>query len=410
MKETLLKKLKCFSSQDNGAIAIFMAFLMVALLGFAGLAIDAGLWNSQKRQLQLAADAAAVGGVFALGKTGQSTITAYATYDAGLNGCTSANNCTIVSISNPPTSGSQAGNTNAVEVILSKPTQLFFTSLFLSTAPTINVRAVATLSSSKNVCFGSLGINGIGLVGNSTINAPNCTVYSNTNLSLKGTTSITAGSVNTVGTINDTSHITATSGITQNAPALIDLYQTLAVPSYSGCDHTNYSGSPASITPGVYCGGFKATGGTITMAPGTYIVNGGDVDLHGNTTLNGTGVTLVLTSSTGTNYPQVDIAGTVNLNLSAPTSGTFNNILMYEDRNAPSSTTVKIAGNTTSNVQGVVYVPSADLTLTGVSTTGSNACLRAIASTITINGTSDTFSGPGCTAPQSPLAMTALVE
>ena len=146
------------------------------------------------------------------------------------------------------------------------------------------------------------------------------------------------------------------------------------------------------------------------MAPGTYIVNGGTVDLHGNTTLNGTGVTLVLTSSTGTSYPSVDIAGTVNLNLSAPTSGTFNNILIYEDRNAPSSTTVKIAGNTTSNLQGLIYVPSADLTLTGVSTTGSNSCLRAIAGSITVNGTSDTTSGPGCTAPQSPLAMTALVE
>lgn len=411
MKKILCKKINLFFSQDRGSIAVVTTLLIVILFGFAGLAIDVGIWYSQKRQLQLAADAGAAGGVFALGITGQSTVTAYATYDASLNGCTTANNCTITAVNTPPSSGPYAGNNSAVEVILQKPAELFFAGFFLSSAPVINVRGVATLQASSNICYGSLGTNGITMVGTSNLSAPNCSVYSGNNITLSGNPGIVADKVYSVGTINDPSKVhTSAGGTIQNAPALIDLYANLAVPSYSGCTYTNYSGSPAALSPGVFCGGVKITGGVITMSPGTYIIDGGNFSLSGGTVINGTGVTLVFTSSAGTNYPNIDITGGVILNLSAPTSGTFNNVLMYEDRNATPTPSVKIAGNTGSALTGLLYFPSADVTLTGVSTTLSTACLRAIGKSLTINGTSSTNSGPTCTAAQSPLGVAALVE
>jgi len=408
MKKILFEKIGHFFSQDKGTVVILTAFLMVVCLGFAGLAVDVGLWYSQKRQLQLAADAGAAGGAFASARTGTSTVIAYATYDASLNGCTTANNCTIT-VNAPPSSGPNAANTNAVEVILSKPSQLYFASFLLSSAPTINARAVATLKGSTNVCFGSLGAGGISMVGNSTLTAQNCSLYSGNNISLSGHPTITADRVYTVGTINDTSNVHAANGTFQNSPALLDLYSNLAIPAYSGCTYTNYSGSPAAITPGVFCGGVHVTGGTITMSPGTYIINSGDFKLSGNTVLSGTGVTLIFTSSTGTNYPDVDITGGVTLNLSPPTSGNFNGILMYEDRKAPTPS-VKIAGNSVSALQGLLYFPSADVTLTGVSTTLSTSCLRTIGKSLTLKGTSDTISGSGCSAAQSPLGVPALIE
>jgi len=48
---------------DQGAIAVLVAVMIVALLAFAALAVDAGALYSQRRQMQTAADAAALAGV-----------------------------------------------------------------------------------------------------------------------------------------------------------------------------------------------------------------------------------------------------------------------------------------------------------------------------------------------------------
>lgn len=45
---------------DRGAVAVLVAVLMVALIGFAAISIDVAEAHAQKRQLQLAADAAAL--------------------------------------------------------------------------------------------------------------------------------------------------------------------------------------------------------------------------------------------------------------------------------------------------------------------------------------------------------------
>jgi uncharacterized membrane protein len=90
MKKILFKKIGFFLSQDGGSVIILTAFLMIVVLGFAGLAVDIGVWYSQKRTLQMAADAGATGGSFALAKTGSSTLTSYVQHDLAKNGCTSA--------------------------------------------------------------------------------------------------------------------------------------------------------------------------------------------------------------------------------------------------------------------------------------------------------------------------------
>lgn len=48
---------------DEGAIAVVVAVVMVVLLAFAAIAVDAGAMYSQRRQMQTAADAAALAGV-----------------------------------------------------------------------------------------------------------------------------------------------------------------------------------------------------------------------------------------------------------------------------------------------------------------------------------------------------------
>lgn len=49
----------------RGSIAVYTAFAAVGLMGFAGLAVDVAAWQVTKRQMQGAADQAAIGAVVA---------------------------------------------------------------------------------------------------------------------------------------------------------------------------------------------------------------------------------------------------------------------------------------------------------------------------------------------------------
>src|SRR4051812_1973360 len=49
------------SRKQKGFIAVTFAVMIVAMIGFAGLAVDAGYMQWNKRRVQMAADAAAMG-------------------------------------------------------------------------------------------------------------------------------------------------------------------------------------------------------------------------------------------------------------------------------------------------------------------------------------------------------------
>lgn len=71
-----MKKYVARWRREDGAVAIIMAFAMVALLGFTALAVDYGLYYANKAQLQTAVDAAALAACRKLPNTSQATLTA----------------------------------------------------------------------------------------------------------------------------------------------------------------------------------------------------------------------------------------------------------------------------------------------------------------------------------------------
>jgi Flp pilus assembly protein TadG len=392
--EKFKNKLGQLFCKEEGAVAILAGLVMVVLIGFAALAIDASFWYSQKRQLQFAADAGAAGGAIALKTTGKSTINTYATNDINLNNCTSSNNCTIVAINNPPTSGPATGNTNAVEVILSKPASTFLSHLFLTT-PTLHVRAVAGNPPANN-CIISLNTTGVGInvKGGGNVVSSNCGIASNSSASdsinVVGGGSISTNTVTTVGQTSTSGggSINATSGITTGASPASDPYSNLQMPTFSGCTQNNYqlTGATATISPGVYCGGIKTTSSsTLTMNPGTYFIDQGNFDISAQTTLTGTGVTIIMTSSTGSGYGSVTINGGATVNMSAPTTGSMAGILFFGDRNS-SGNNEKLDGGSGQTLSGAVYFPTNNVDYSGQAGTTGNPCLQFIASTITFTG------------------------
>src|SRR4051794_6231548 len=112
----------------RGALLATTAAALPVIAGFAGLGIETGMWYSDKRDLQTAADAAALSGAFERVRDNPNGLQSAARHEAQRNGfaLVSAN---TIAVNNPPQSGSRAGDTKAVEVVLTRPHSLLFSKL-----------------------------------------------------------------------------------------------------------------------------------------------------------------------------------------------------------------------------------------------------------------------------------------
>ena len=124
-----------------------------------------------------------------------------------------------------------------------------------------------------------------------------------------------------------------------------------------------------TIQPGIYT--TISAGGTsrLTLAPGTYIIKG-SLTVSGVASITGTGVTLYLAC---TNYPNpcaarqsgatLNLGGGGSISISGPTSGAFQGVTVFADRNNRSTTKLSGIG---SGPGGTIYLRSGRLDLANV--------------------------------------------
>lgn len=416
--------LRNFFLHEKGVVAVLTGLVFVVVIGFAALALDASFWYSEKRELQFAADAGAAGGALALKSTGAVTFRDYARADIQANGCTDTNNCTVVAINNPPTSGPSAGNTGAVEVRLSKPASVFLSGFFLSDTPTINVRSVVGNLPSNN-CIVALANSGIGVnvKGGGAVVSPNCGVYANSSdskaINVVGGGSITTNNVTSHGGINTAGGGTIVGSQATSAPITADPYAGVTMPTPSStCTATNklVSGNQ-TINPGTYCGGITLqSSAKLTMSPGVYFLvqsgtspsKAGNFKAVASSVITANGVTIVMTTKSGagsTNYGTVNFPAQVSTNMSAPTTGSTAGILFFGDRKS-SGLTENFTGGGTQTLSGVLYFPTNNVNYAGQSGVTGNPCFQIVSSTVTFTGGS--LLGNSC--PSTGLGNTMFLE
>jgi hypothetical protein len=143
----------------------------------------------------------------------------------------------------------------------------------------------------------------------------------------------------------------------------------------SNCIFTTSSyTSTATLNPGVYENAVTLGGGaTITLNPGTYIFEGG-IDIANGATLVGTGGVFIYVgcpstlpsgqSSCSDTSSAFTVAGGSYVTLTAPSSGTYSGVALFQARNDPTAINVS-NGSHTSAVEGVVYAPAAEVVATG---------------------------------------------
>ena len=294
----------------RGNVLAIVAAAMPLIIGGAGLATDTIQWTLWKRQLQRAADSAAIAGVYDRTATAGSTSTAAATvsHDLGLNlhsyyGLKTG----YPLVTFPANSGVK---TNQVAVTVAIQRRLSFSSFFMSTAPTITASATAAaIPGGGDACVEALENNatktGITNSGNTTIYMPDCVMHSNSpstnSASAGGSSSVTALAIAAVGGIQQSNNWHVTSYRPYSPPLADPLASVTPDPSAMHCVssplawNTNFASLPA----GTNCFASLSVGSNKTLnVPanfGPIYINGGSVDFQG--TFNCTGCTIVLTNN-----------------------------------------------------------------------------------------------------------------
>lgn len=383
---------------QSGATAVSFALLSTVALGFAGLAIDVGTAYQSRHFLQSAADSAAFSAATSILAAGGGAIEE-ATAVAHGYGVISGEDGTSLTINQPPTSGTYAGLPKAVEVIIQRPAKRFFSGLFASGESVVRARAVARVNAGVDACVVSLS--GNVSISSASVALQGCSLYSNSAAAnafdMSGTSSFEGSGVSVVGgsVVGSNSTITTETGVRTNQESIRDPYSDVAVPPYSGCTYNSaslpsgtYGGSYSS--PVVFCNGLQLNSGvTVTFNPGIYIIDRGQFQVNGGATLRGTGVTIVLTSSTGSDYAIATINGQSTVELSAPTSGPTAGIVLYQDRRAPSGFENILNGGAGQKIQGAIYFPSQIVRYTGGSSSTTDACTQLIAAQVILRGQSN---------------------
>jgi hypothetical protein len=143
----------------------------------------------------------------------------------------------------------------------------------------------------------------------------------------------------------------------------------------------------------VVCGDQQLVGNTV-LNNTVVVIENGQLDTNGYT-LQGSGLTIVFSGSNNASYQHVP-AGGGTLDISAPTSGTWSGVAIYQDPNLTTNVDISAAGNSpTWNITGLVYLPHSSVTLSGAvgkSSQGTN-CFVMVVDNITINGTGSIFAG-----------------
>lgn len=404
-------------SDERGSILVTTALCMLLFIAILGLAVDFGHFMFVKRNLQAAADAAALAAALeARTCNGTAVCTAMqsaaegALQENGVAAATVLTNCSngaangiTLTLNNPPcavSSDPNKGKYTHAEAIVSEPVETYFASLVGLKSVTVKARAEAA-HGLGGPCIYALNPSGAALtILAGVIVKSRCPIVDES----KSSNALTC----VVGAFLYAPRISVSGGSEgllclatssprtyQPTPTPADPLAYLPAPSTANdaCGTSTsspYYGSSSAVNillggnvtfnPGVYCGGIAITAAiasNIKFNPGTYILKDGpgllgitsggiNITLNALTSITGSGVTFYNASNHGSIMVAEPISGgsilsLSNVSLSAPTSGTYSGVLFFQAHGV-TSTGVFIANLiNNSKLEGAIYLPDGDV-------------------------------------------------
>ena len=359
------RRLPKFIRELSGSVALVFGLAALPLMLMTGAALDYQRATQVKSRLQAAVDAGALSAVAKTSLNASARLQlAKSTISANLGAMSNlvaSNNITA-------TESTTGGFSVSVIASASVPT----TVMKLAHINTLTVSAKATAQNSVGTNSGKVCILALSPTlspgflanANAAVNAPTCEIH-------VASTGNPAATFNSGNVFNVTKLCVAGTQILNNAGSIPALQTgcsvasdpfaaTLPAVTVGACtvSNQNYAGN-VTISPGVYCGAFNfnGAGSTVTLNPGLYIFKGTNWNLNSGWRLNGSGVTFYFADQNS----YVQINGGAIATLSAPTTGTYADILIFEPTGLP-KTSFTVNGGSTHSFQGLVYLPSRNIT------------------------------------------------
>jgi Flp pilus assembly protein TadG len=380
------------ADRERGQILPLLACVMVILLGLTGLAIDYGMAAVTRSNLQSAADAAALAAAQELPDPAGAV--AKARDYTGKNGFTDGTDGVTVSVVTP-----YNGDPEKIEVTITSSVPTAFMRALGIESTGVSARAVATcaagagdyavvvLDDDADHAFSHTGSGNLTITdgGGIMVNSESSTAIFKTgsgdiNVEPAPFHYYAAGDIQIVGSGD-------VNPWPSPRPSRIDDPLADMVPPVPGTPAPGSEGTPSepklthilgssnhTLYAGTYYGGLKISGsGNVTMEPGVYIMAGGGLEISGSGNIVGDGVLIYNTEDpekpTGPGaFDRIDISGSGNFDLTAPASGSYQDMLIWQDPGNTEQMRHQGSGNLG---DGIIYLPSAELHIAGSGSIGS---------------------------------------
>lgn len=407
-------------ASERGASLILVAASMMFVLGVAALAIDIGHAQTERLRLQNAADAAALAGSFEIpddATTARDTAGEYGYLGVNASAPSSAVCGTDTScfddgeftlrVTTPYSDpGSTVPADELIRVQMCSQSPTFFGRIFQADGIGVCGDAIAAADAQPDCVLCVLGPHGTSVTasgsGSLTITGGDVVVNSDdpSAIDLSGSGSITSDEE-----IGVNGGYSAPAGAISPSPThsapVSDPLAHLPVPSLPGppAAKVQISGSgDATLSPGVYSEIKSTSTGQLTLLPGVYVVTEG-ISLSKNPTpgkysFYADGVVIYFACS---NYPAPCASGETGATFSSsgsssvhwtpPTSGAYEGISVFYDRNNDGDFT--LTGTTDTSFSGALYMKSGELRLTGTSGVSTSMNSVVVVDSINKTGTSD---------------------
>jgi hypothetical protein len=233
---------------EDGQVLVLTLISATLLMAFMALAVDVGILFRARRNMQIAADGAAMAAAMQLYYGPATNVTSAGEAAAKLNGVDKAVTGNTVRIYSPPNDGPNTGCMSCVEAVVATPNRTFFMGLFTPGDQIVSARAVAGAPGASTACIWLTDpsiSDELDLQGAGAINATGCSIYVNSNSStaVKWNNghpgNINAASLEIVG--NDTAAVSGITGTTVGinvASQSPDIPEDLSGTPSSGCAQT----------------------------------------------------------------------------------------------------------------------------------------------------------------------------
>jgi len=361
----------------TGGMALFASGLMVVAILITGGVVDYMSLQMERRQVQDAADAAALGAVrevqIAMGDSNRLKAVATTIAEANLT------NLRDIKTEATPKQG------NTLEVIVQAAPRVFFPGFIGLNAQPVRAKAVATLSGSP-ICM--IGLDSkvkhtLNMRSKAAITAKACGIYSNSiakdGIEIADSAKVNADLICSAGGVKMDKAYTVTPAPITDCPAMSDPLESRPAPTVGACTKKKLkidTGVTQTLQPGVYCDGIEVKG-NVTLAPGVYVLNGGSLKVKDGGSLTGTDVGFFLTGKDAL----IRFEKESSISLAAPRSGPLAGLLFFEDRNVvaadkggaetdtvtglPKAQEHRIASDDAGRLVGTIYLPRNRLLIDG---------------------------------------------